>query len=42
MQSDIIPILVVYNPAARGGKNEPLKELYLAFLEKKNLRYTTY
>ncbi|MFT6112141.1 MAG: diacylglycerol kinase family enzyme [Bacteroidia bacterium] len=42
MQSDIIPILVVYNPAARGGKNEPLKELYLAFLEKQHLRYTTY
>ena len=42
MQSNIIPILVVYNPAARGGKNEPLKELYLAFLEKQNLRYTTY
>ena len=42
MQSDIIPILVVYNPAAGGGKNEQLRELYLAFLEKHNLRYMSY
>ena len=42
MQSDIIPILVVYNPAARGEKNEHLWEVYLAFLEKHNLRYMSY